>query len=77
MKELLEFIVKSLVDNKDEVVIEENTKEDGTIIYSIKVDEQEMGKIIGKQGRIAKAIRTLAKSVSNKENKKVVIEIVD
>lgn len=77
MKELLEFVVKSLVDNKDKVAIVESTKEDGTITFSIKVDEQEMGKVIGKQGRIAKAIRTLVKAISNKENKKVVIEIVD
>lgn len=77
MKELLEFIVKSLVENKDKVEITEGTKEDGTIVFSIKVDEKEMGKIIGKQGRIAKAIRTLTKAVSSKENKKVVVDIVD
>ena len=77
MKELLEFIIKSLVENKDKVEINEATKEDGTIVFSVKVDEQEMGKIIGKQGRIAKAIRTLTKAVSGKENKKVVIDIVD
>jgi len=76
MKELLEFIVKSLVENQEAVSITESQKDDA-IVFKIKVDQSDMGRIIGKQGRIAKAIRTLAKAISTKENKKVFIDIVD
>lgn len=76
MKELLEFVIKSLVDNQEAVCITETSK-DKSIVYEIKVDVSDIGKIIGKQGRIAKAIRTLIKAIATKENKKVIIEILD
>lgn len=76
MKELLEFVIKSLVDNQEAVCITETSK-DKSIVYEIKVDASDIGKIIGKQGRIAKAIRTLIKAIATKENKKVIIEILD
>lgn len=76
MKEVLELIIKSLVDNADAVSIEE-TVTDKTIDLKVKVEENDMGKVIGKQGKIAKSIRTLMKSLSSKEGKRVNIEFLD
>ncbi|MBQ8298717.1 MAG: KH domain-containing protein [Clostridia bacterium] len=76
MKETLEMLVKSLVDNTDKVEITE--KENGDdVTLEIRVDSSDMGKIIGKQGRIAKAIRVLMKAYATKMNKKVSVEILD
>ena len=75
MKELVLDIVKALVDNPDEVRIEE-TKKKGEIILKLSVSQDDMVKVIGKQGRIAKAIRTVLKSAGNKENVKVSLEIL-
>ena len=76
MKELLENIAQSLVDNPDSVNVDESENEHGTLL-ELKVDPSDMGKIIGKQGRIAKAIRTVVKAVASKEDKKVRVDIVD
>ncbi len=76
MKDVLELVIKSLVENQNEVSIKE--KEDGkTICYEVRVAGSDMGKVIGKQGKMAKAIRTLMKSVAGKEHKKVNIEFLD
>lgn len=76
MKELIEGIAKALVDNPDEVVVEEIV--DGkNILLKLKVADLEMGKVIGKKGRIAKSIRTVLKSVSNKKKVNVTLEIVE
>ena len=75
MKELVEVIAKSLVENPDEVVVTETEKEDA-IIVELKVGPADMGKVIGKQGRIAKAIRSVVKAASTKDNIKVDVEIV-
>ena len=75
MKELVEVIAKSLVDNPDEVVVTQ-TEKDRTIVLELRVAQSDMGKVIGKQGRIAKAIRSVVKAASTKENKKVVVDIV-
>ena len=75
MKELVLDIAKALVDNPDEVKIEETIKED-EIVLTLSVSEDDMGKVIGKQGRIAKAIRTVVKSAANRENIKVSLEII-
>lgn len=77
MKELLNVIVLPLVDNPLEVEIEETEKEDGEILLSLKVASSDMGKVIGRQGRIAKAIRTVMKAAANKDGKKVAVEIVE
>lgn len=75
MRELVEVIAKALVDHPDEVVVTE--KEDGrTTILELHVAAGDMGKVIGKQGRIAKAIRSVVKAASSKDNKKVEVEIV-
>ncbi len=75
MKEMLEIIIKNLVENPNEVQITETTKENA-ITYEVKVAEADMGKVIGRQGRIAKSIRTVAKAIAAKEDKKVNIEFV-
>lgn len=75
MGELVEYIAKALVDNPDEVSVNE-IEGSQSIIIALKVAPDDMGKIIGKQGRIAKAIRTVVKAAAIKENKRVVVEII-
>jgi len=76
MKEILEILIKGLVEHTDDVEITEK-EENKSIVFEVKVNEADMGKVIGKQGRIAKSIRTVMKSVAGKEHKKVVIEFLD
>ena len=76
MKNVLEIVIKNLVDNKEKVSI--NEKENAKfIVYEVKVAKEDMGKVIGKQGKMAKAIRTVMKSIAIKENKKINIEFLD
>jgi predicted RNA-binding protein YlqC (UPF0109 family) len=75
MKELVEVIAKSLVESPEEVVVTE--KQNGkTLVLELKVAPSDMGKVIGKQGRIAKAIRSVVKAAASKEDKKVVVDIL-
>lgn len=74
MKELVEVIAKALVDNPDEVAVTESVKDD-EIVVELTVASSDMGKVIGKQGRIAKAIRSVVKAAASKEDKKVIVEI--
>ncbi|WP_456395724.1 KH domain-containing protein [Desulfurobacterium sp.] len=76
VKELVECIVKKLVDNPDAVNVVE-TEGERTVIIELKVDPKDLGKVIGKQGRTAKAIRTLISSVSAKSGKRAVLEIIE
>lgn len=76
MQELLAIIAKGLVDDPDSVSVEADTPtEDGTTVYHIHVAESDMGRIIGKQGRIAKAIRTIARSAAIRSDEKIMVEI--
>ncbi len=75
MKELLEFIAKSMVSEPAAVSVEEKTQ-DNAVVLTLHVGENDMGKVIGKQGRIAKAIRTVVKAAASHENKKVTVDIV-
>ena len=76
MQELIITIVKGLVDDKDAVsVTVDEPKEDGTVVYHLHVAPDDMGRVIGKQGRIAKAIRTIVRSAAGKVEQKVVVEI--
>ena len=77
MKEVLEIIAKALVDNPDQVSIKEIVNNDGSITFELSVAESDMGKVIGKQGRIAKALRTVVKAAASRENKKVSVDIVE
>ncbi|MBQ1328549.1 MAG: KH domain-containing protein [Eubacterium sp.] len=74
MKELVEIIAKSLVDEPDQVVVTETTDEN-TITIGLNVAADDMGKVIGKSGRIAKAIRTVVKAAASKGDKKVIVDI--
>ncbi|MDO5156955.1 MAG: KH domain-containing protein [Eubacteriales bacterium] len=74
MKELVEVIAKSLVDHPEEVSVVETSKEDA-IYVELKVAPDDMGKVIGKQGRIAKSIRTVVKAAASKGDKKVIVDI--
>jgi predicted RNA-binding protein YlqC (UPF0109 family) len=73
--ELVEYIAKSLVDNPENVSVNQVEGEQ-SIILELKVDPEDMGKVIGKQGRIAKAIRTVVKAAAAKDGKRVVVEII-
>ncbi|AUG57614.1 MAG TPA: KH domain-containing protein [Ruminiclostridium sp.] len=75
MKELLETLAKALVDNPDEVSVNE-VEGEKSVILELKVAKDDMGKVIGKQGRIAKAIRTVMKAAAVKEDKRVSVEIL-
>lgn len=74
MKELIEVIAKALVDNPDEVVVTRR-EDEHAIVLELHVAPSDMGKVIGKQGRIAKAIRAVVKAASAKETKKVIVDI--
>jgi len=75
VKELIELLVRSLVKNPDQICVIEKVEND-TWIYEVTVAQEDMGKVIGKQGRIAKAIRTMAKAAATRENRRVMVEIV-
>ena len=75
MKELVEVIARALVDNPDGVVVTER-QEGKTTVLEVRVADGDMGKVIGKQGRIAKAIRSVVKAAATKDNKRVIVDIV-
>ena len=75
MKELVELIAKALVDHPEEVSVNEK-KEGRTTVLELHVADGDMGKVIGKQGRIAKALRSVVKAAAAKEDKRVVVDIV-
>jgi predicted RNA-binding protein YlqC (UPF0109 family) len=76
VKELLEYIARQLVDNPDEVRVEEVETDDG-VLLRLSVAKEDVGKVIGKQGRIARALRTVIKASAVKEDKQATVEIVD
>ena len=76
MKELVEVIAKALVDHPEDVVVNERMEKKTTIL-EVRVADSDMGKVIGKQGRIAKAIRSVVKAAAAKEDKKVIVDIMD
>ena len=75
MKELVEVIAKALVDNPDEVVVTETVKEKATVI-ELKVAQSDIGKVIGKQGKVAKSLRAVVKAAATREDKKVIVDIL-
>lgn len=76
MKDLLEFLARSLVDHPDQVRVEEKENADG-VLLRLMVAKEDVGKVIGKQGRIARALRTVVKASAVKEGKQATVEIVD
>ena len=76
MQELLVAVARGLVENKDAVAVTvDDPREDGTIVYHLHVAEDDMGRVIGKQGRIAKAIRTVMRAGAGRQNQKIMVEI--
>ena len=75
MKEILQLIIENLVDNKEAISINE-INEEKSILYEVKVAETDMGKVIGKQGKIAKSIRNVMKAVGSKEHKRISVEFI-
>jgi predicted RNA-binding protein YlqC (UPF0109 family) len=76
MTELLEFLVKALVEDPSGVVVEE-LEEDGDLVYEITVAEDDLGRVIGKGGRVANAIRTIAKAAAVRLDRRVIVDILD
>ncbi|HEX5609069.1 MAG TPA: KH domain-containing protein [Solirubrobacterales bacterium] len=76
MTELLEFLVKSLVEEPEAVVVEE-LEEDGDLVYEITVADGDLGRVIGKGGRVANAIRTIAKAAAVRIDRRVIVDILD
>jgi len=76
MTELLEFLVRALVEDPEAVVVEE-LEEDGDLIYEITVADEDLGRVIGKGGRIANAIRTIAKAAAVRIDRRVIVDILD
>ena len=76
MTELLEFLVKALVEDPGAVVVEE-LEEDGDLVYEISVADDDLGRVIGKGGRIANAIRTIAKAAAVRLDRRVIVDILD
>lgn len=76
MEDILRTILENLVDNHDAISIE-SREERGREIYSVKVDSSEMGKVIGRQGKVAHSIRTIVRALGNKEHKKIDVEFLD
>jgi uncharacterized protein len=75
--EVLTYIARSLVDHPDEVVVTEVEEEDGELVLELRVHPDDMGKVIGKRGRTAKAIRTVVKAAATREGSSATVEIVD
>jgi predicted RNA-binding protein YlqC (UPF0109 family) len=77
MKALLEYLVRQLVDQPDDVAVEEFEEDDGTLVLELSVAEDEYGKVIGRGGRTANALRLVVKAAAVKENRRVLVDIVD
>ncbi|MDD3776311.1 MAG: KH domain-containing protein [Actinomycetota bacterium] len=77
VKELLEYMVKELVDNPEEVQITEEEEDEKTVIFKLKVAEDDLGKVIGKKGRTANALRVVMRAASAKRGKSSIVKILD
>jgi predicted RNA-binding protein YlqC (UPF0109 family) len=77
VRELLEYLARALVDEPDKVRVEELEEEDGTIVLELSVGEDDYGKVIGRGGRTAQALRTVVKAASVREKRRVLVDIVD
>ncbi len=77
MRELLEYLARQLVDEPDAVKVEQFEEDDGTVVLELSVDDDDYGQIIGRGGRTAAALRTVVKAVGQRENRRVLVDIVD
>ena len=77
MKELLEYLARALVDDPESVLVEEFEEDDGTVVLELSVAEDDYGKVIGRGGRTAQALRTVVKAAAVKDNRRVLVDIVE
>jgi uncharacterized protein len=77
VRELLEYLAKKLVDDPDQVEVEEFVEDDGTVVLELAVDPEDYGKVIGRGGRTANALRSVIRAAAVHENKRVIVDIVD
>jgi len=77
VRELLEYLVRSLVEHPDAVKVEEFEEDDGTIVLELSLDDDDYGQVIGRGGRTAQALRTLIKAAAVKDNRRVLLDIVE
>jgi predicted RNA-binding protein YlqC (UPF0109 family) len=77
MKELLEYLARALVDDPESVLVEEFEEDDGTVVLELSVAEDDYGKVIGRRGRTAAALRSVVKAAAVKEQRRVLVDIVD
>lgn len=77
MKEFIEYIVKQLVDNPESVSVESSASDENTLDFTVKVDDQDVGKVIGKHGNTINALRTLLIAIGAKDKKKVMLKIIE
>ncbi len=77
MKEFIEYIAKHLVDNPDQVEVEERASEENKVVLALRVKQDDVGKVIGKQGKTAQAMRTLLTAIAAKEGQRAILEILD
>jgi hypothetical protein len=77
VKELLEFLARSLVEEPDAVSVEEYEEDDGDIVLELEVAENDMGRVIGRGGRVANALRSVVKAAATHEEKRVIVDILD
>ncbi|HEY3187644.1 MAG TPA: KH domain-containing protein [Solirubrobacteraceae bacterium] len=77
MKELLEYLARALVDDPDAVEVEQFEEEDGTVVLELAVGDDDYGKVIGRGGRTAQALRAMVKAAAVKENRRVLVDIVE
>ena len=77
MKELLEYLARELVDEPDEVTVEEFEEDDGTLVLELSVGDDDYGKVIGRRGRTANALRLVVKAAAVKEDRRVLVDIID
>ena len=77
MRDFLEYLVRSLVDQPDQVSVEEFEEDDGTLVLELSVGDEDYGQVIGRGGRTAQALRTVVKAAAVKENRRVLVDIVE
>ncbi len=77
MRELLEYLVQALVDKPEKVRVEEFEEDDGTVVFELCVDDDDYGRVIGRGGRTAQALRTVIKAAAVKDNRRVLLDIVE
>jgi len=77
VKDLIEFLARALVDNPDQVSVESYEEDDGTVVYEVRVAEDDVGKVIGRSGRTVNALRAVLRAAATREGRRVLVDVVD